>query len=233
MEDKQMFHAFNIEDAKKYGIIEATLLANIKYWIEHNKANQKNYFDGRYWTYNSVSSWTKLFPYLSAKRIRTALKNLINAKILITGNHNTHAYDRTLWYAINEELGNTICPTGKMDLPYEENGFAPQGEPIPYINTDVNTDITHKDSLKVKTNNLKVIEEHKLNTYIQTKYPDTIAKLKVQMTAKQCDELIANYDKAFIRQILEDMDNWEPLTKKRSDVYRTMKTFIKNSQAKK
>ena len=48
-----MEHSFDIEVAKKYGITEAVLLKNFYFWIEKNRTNNLNYFDGKYWTYNS------------------------------------------------------------------------------------------------------------------------------------------------------------------------------------
>lgn len=230
MDKKQMFHAFNIQDAEKFGIVEATLLANIRYWIEHNRANGNNYYDGRYWTYNSINSWTKLFPYLTAKQIRKALQNLIEADILVTGNYNYHAYDRTLWYSINDPEVNSICPTGKMDLPYEENGFAPQGEPIP----DINTNIKHNNiMLKQPKQEHKEPEQHRLNEYIKNNFPDTVARMKVQMTAEQCEKLKAKLGNEGVIDILERMDTWEPLLRKRKDVYRTALAFSKNNFGRK
>ena len=59
-----MIHSFDIEVAKKYGITEAILLNNINFWIEKNKANEINFYDGYYWTFNSKKAFSELFPYL-------------------------------------------------------------------------------------------------------------------------------------------------------------------------
>lgn len=134
-----MQHSFDIEIAKQYGIEEAVILNNIYYWIEKNRANGQHFYDGYYWTYNSVKAFNELFPYMSAKKIRNALKHLIDEEILITGNYNERAYDRTLWYALTEK-GKSICLNGQMDFPKRANGSVQKGEPIPYINTDINTD---------------------------------------------------------------------------------------------
>jgi hypothetical protein len=58
-----MIHSFNVEDAKKYGVIEAVLLSNFRFWVLHNKANKRHFYDGRFWTFNSVSAFEELFPY--------------------------------------------------------------------------------------------------------------------------------------------------------------------------
>ena len=46
------YHSFNIEVAKKLGMVEAVLLQNIQFWIEKNKASNKHFYKGKYWAYN-------------------------------------------------------------------------------------------------------------------------------------------------------------------------------------
>lgn len=135
-----MQHSFDIDIAAKYGITEAILLNNMYFWIEKNRANETNFHDGTYWTYNSVRAFGQLFPYLSDKKIKGALKNLITEGILITGNYNKSAYDRTLWYALTEK-GFSICQKGLMENTKKQNGFSELGQPIPYINTNIKTDV--------------------------------------------------------------------------------------------
>ena len=81
-------HHFNIEIAKKYGILEAVLLQNIYFWVEHNRANEKAFFDGEYWTFNSVKAFCEMFPYATKKKIYNALQHLILEGIIKTGNYN-------------------------------------------------------------------------------------------------------------------------------------------------
>ena len=146
-----MKHIFDIEIAEQYGINAAILLENIGFWIARSEANEINFYDGNYWTFNSHRALRELFPYMSEKQIRSALDKLINDGLLVTGNYNKATYDRTLWYALTEkgksilhfvktdtpQKGKCICPQGQMDSPYRANGFAPEGEPIPDINTDI------------------------------------------------------------------------------------------------
>lgn len=47
-----MIHNFDINIAEKYGINAAIILQNMYYWIEKNRANEKHFHDGYYWTYN-------------------------------------------------------------------------------------------------------------------------------------------------------------------------------------
>lgn len=135
-----MEHSFDIEIATRFGLIEAILLNNIWWWVEKNRANESNYYDGNYWTFNSTKAFAELFPYVSQKQIQNALKRLISEGILITGNYNKSVYDRTLWYAFTEK-GKCIMQKGKMEDTKRENGLCKNVKPIPDINTDnLNTD---------------------------------------------------------------------------------------------
>lgn len=132
-----MQHHFDVEIAEKYGMIEAVLLNHFEYWIELNRANGKNFYDGRFWTFNSMKAFSEIFPYLTEKKIRNALKHLQDEGLILTGNYNKSAYDRTLWYAFSD-LAESIFPKGQMDLPERANQFSQKGEPIPDNNTDNN-----------------------------------------------------------------------------------------------
>lgn len=125
-----MNHSFDVDIATKYGILEAILLDSINYWSLKNEANKKNYFDGNYWTYNSTRAFSELFPYASQKKIQTALKKLIKEGLIVTGNYNKNAYDRTLWYALTEK-GKYITRKGKMEFRKKENEFTENVQPIP------------------------------------------------------------------------------------------------------
>jgi hypothetical protein len=98
-----MDHSFDIVIAKKYGMAAAVLYRNFQYWIAKNKANGKNFKDGRTWTYNSWRALVDLHPYLSDWDVRQALKTLVNVGVLIAANYNEQGYDRTTWYAFKDE----------------------------------------------------------------------------------------------------------------------------------
>ena len=95
-----MNHSFNVELAIKYGIEEAILIENFAFWIKKNAANNKNYINGEYWTYNSAKALEELFPYMNLKKIQRTLIKLEELKIFKSGNFNKKTYDRTKWYCI-------------------------------------------------------------------------------------------------------------------------------------
>lgn len=125
-----MEHHFSVEVATEYGMLEAVLLNNIHYWIRKNEANGRNYYDDKYWTYNSAKAFHELFPYASERRIRNALKHLEDDGIIVTGNYNASAYDRTTWYALTEK-GKSICRFCKMEDAKKENQADDSVRPIP------------------------------------------------------------------------------------------------------
>ena len=110
------------------------------YWVKLNEANETNYFDGDYWTYNSHRAYGELFPYMSKRQIETALQKLIENGLIKTGNYNKLAYDRTLWYALTQK-GKCISHFGGMDNPKKENGHPQNVSPIPNINSDITPNV--------------------------------------------------------------------------------------------
>jgi hypothetical protein len=131
-----MNHSFDISYAKKYGVDEAIMISNFQYWLKKNWANEKHKHDGRTWTYNSIVAFEKLFPYWTAKQIRRVIDSLVSQGVLIRGEYNKSIYDRTSWYAFVEE---STFLYGNHDLPIWANQDDQRGEPIPNINTDINT----------------------------------------------------------------------------------------------
>ena len=132
-----MQHNFDIEVAKELGILEAILLQNIWFWIEKNQANNTHFYDGKYWTYNSIKAFAEIFPYVSERQIRTALDKLISKGILEKGNYNKAGFDKTLWYAITLK-GYSILKKGQIDLSQKSNGNDIDVKTIPDINTNKN-----------------------------------------------------------------------------------------------
>jgi hypothetical protein len=98
-----MDHSFDIVIAKKYGMAAAVLYRNFQFWIAKNKANGKNFRDGRTWTYNSWRALADLHAYMSVWDVRQALKTLVDAGVLLSANYNEQGYDRTTWYAFEDE----------------------------------------------------------------------------------------------------------------------------------
>ena len=178
-----MQHSFDTKIATEYGMAEAILLNNFAFWLTKKKANNQDCHDGYYWTYNSVKAFAELFPYLTANQIRRALEKLQKEGLLLTGNYNEKAYDRTLWYTLTEkamellgvdlkpdaepfaENANSIWQQPQIHLAKPANGFGKTDKPIPDINTiyyddDNNTPISNstlRENANSKAINTKAI----------------------------------------------------------------------------
>lgn len=132
-----MNHNFNVDIAIKYGVETAILIENIAFWIKKNKANNNNFYDGHYWTFNSAKAFSELFPYWSHFKLQRLLVQLEEKQLIKSGNYNKLNYDRTKWYAIVEESILQIYKIHNAEL---HNGKCNIAQPIPDINTDINTD---------------------------------------------------------------------------------------------
>ena len=125
--------------AKKIGLNEAIILQQINYWL----IDSKKEIDGRKWTYNSIKAWNEQFPWLNEKTIRRCLKRLTSMGILILGNYNSHAYDRTIWYSI--DLDKLEDPCGQnVQMSCGQNvrkKLDKMSEPIPEITAKTSTEI--------------------------------------------------------------------------------------------
>ena len=105
-------------------------MKNLYFWIQKNEANENNFYDDCYWTYNSVKAFEKLFPYVSSRKIANALSKLEDLGIIKTGNYNKSAYDRTKWYAFTKK-GYSIMQKCKMEESEMSNGNDENVKPIP------------------------------------------------------------------------------------------------------
>lgn len=140
-----MIHTFDTKDAERYGILEAVIISNFKFWIANNKANQRNQFDGRTWTYNSVQALAELFPYASIGQVRRAIEKLVEAGILVKGCYNESPYDRTAWYAFADENCQLDLANSAIDLANLTNVHLANSANV-YKETDSKQQIVNTDS---------------------------------------------------------------------------------------
>lgn len=104
-----------------YGIEEAIFIDNFVHWIQKNKANNKHYHDGRYWTYNSAKAFSEQFPYMNESKVKRVLARLVDMGMIQKGNYNENQYDRTCWYAFTDN-GTAIVQKHYFHSPKMTNG---------------------------------------------------------------------------------------------------------------
>lgn len=132
-----MQHSFNVNVAKEYGIASAVILGTMEFWIEQNRANKRNFFEGKYWTYNSKRAMAELFPYLSERQVNYAVEKLIKEGLVLSGNFNKNQYDRTLWFSITDK-GYAILQNCKIEVTDLSNQY--QFKPVNNISNNIETD---------------------------------------------------------------------------------------------
>ena len=80
------YFSFSKVDAEQYGVDGAVMLHHIRYWVAKNDANENNYHEDKYWTYNSTKAFAILFPFWSARKVGRVLKKLEDEGAIISGN---------------------------------------------------------------------------------------------------------------------------------------------------
>lgn len=161
-----IYHMFNIKIAEKLGVIEAILLHNIQFWVEKSKANNKHFYNDRFWTYNSAKAFAELFPYLSEQQISRALKRLTDEGWLMKDNFNNNPFDRTNWYSLSDKYYDEFMPENR-EIKNENYIYQNQNpdksilinaeikNDKSYICSDINTDINKTDSNPDGKKNIK------------------------------------------------------------------------------
>jgi hypothetical protein len=129
-----MTHQFDAGIAEIYGVEIAIMVQNFAFWIAKNKANNRNFYEGKTWTYNTIKAFNELFPYWSESQIRRILKKMEAEGILLTGNFNEVKYDRTIWYTFTNafyEKHKCILQNRQMEVTKPSNGSDETVTPIP------------------------------------------------------------------------------------------------------
>lgn len=146
-------HSFDLQHAYEYGIDCAIMLKHFIHWIGVNKRKKINEHEGRTWTYQTLEDIAAHFPYWTQSQVFDIIEKLRLGKnrkskseklefspVLMKGNFNQHAYDRTIWYALINEKDFTILGNSKMENGESQNGDREIPTPIPDTKTDTKPD---------------------------------------------------------------------------------------------
>lgn len=109
--------------AERYGFEEAVFLDAIMFWYRSNRGDDRNFRDGRWWTYNSVKAYEEIFPWWNVGQIRRIIGRCREKGALLAGDYNQDRRDRTAWYSPSDELlalygenENCICRKQQMQV---------------------------------------------------------------------------------------------------------------------
>lgn len=164
-----------VEWIRQVGFNEATVLYQIHCWTEHNKAKGINYYDGQYWTYNSMDEWAKIFFWWSRATVKRIFAELESKGYLLTANYNKRGLDRTKWYAVNYHRL-------KMTQSLAQN------DPMDWLNlTQAIPKTNHKQTTKTNDKEVKASESRTQESY------DKLVAEYGQEETDQAIETVNNY----------------------------------------
>ena len=186
-------HSFGVELATKHGIAEALLLSYFRYYIESAEKKQEpdKFHDGRYWTYASTRELARRFPYINRIKLLRAIQHLVDEKLIIKGNFNKLAWDKTSWYAFTEK--------GLQELEVVQNEpRVVQNEPtIPILST---YSVYLGSSGNKQTDNAEVVNDNHFpgTKHDQETYNEAVSAyekhIKTPLTASVVEEICAIVD---------------------------------------
>lgn len=134
-------HSFDIHVATEYKSVEIAILVwHFQYWIMKNKRLNRNCIEGRTWTYQTNLEIAAAFPYFSIFQVERLIKKAVQLKILRKANYNKSQFDRTVWYAFEDEEKFGISRFREMEPAESINGDRGIAEPIPDTLPDALTD---------------------------------------------------------------------------------------------
>lgn len=124
-----------LKEEKIGGDREAIFLYALWTWCEKNAANEHNYHEGRYWSYNSLRGLTRIFPW-TKREIENTVNRLRDAGLILTAKLSKDPKDTTLSYTVIAEkigvspFGETVSPTGETVSPTGDTPPSPSGETV-------------------------------------------------------------------------------------------------------
>lgn len=143
------YHSFDVKLATKIGVNEAIIVGYIAYWVYQNKINNRNYFNGRYWTFNTSKALGEHFSYFTAGQIKNLLLKLEKIGILVSDNFNKNKFDRTKWYTLSDKYNHLINdPTDTEQK--DNNGVHDNDTPL----HDLSTPLHENDNGVHETDNV-------------------------------------------------------------------------------
>ena len=162
-----MNFSFDGDFAKEHGVNEAIMYQYFSYWIAKNKANDKHFYDGYTWTYNSQKALTELFPFWNRAKIQRIISSLENQGLLIKGNYNQLSYDRTTWYAL-PKFEQSVVQNQTVNCSDLNNEWFKNEQPIP-INYQLTKQLTTENKDIVEQSSTAPIPYEEIVQYLNQK----------------------------------------------------------------
>ncbi len=151
-------HSFSIELAIKYKMEKAAIIHHLQHWIKLNrrKKSDKNFVEGRWWTYQTLNDLADYLPYMSSEEIKYHMEQLVELGVIIKGKHNKSKIDKTTWYAFRDEA--LFLGEEDSNNPYERENSLSTGK-IPSPSGKIPSPIPDPKSSDPKTTDKEIHKE--------------------------------------------------------------------------
>lgn len=97
-----MLHGFNVDIAKKFGVIPSIIISYFENVVAYGDSENCIKIDGKYWLIASISTFEKIFPYLTKSQIRYHISKLISNGVITNGNFIESKTDNTKYYTLSD-----------------------------------------------------------------------------------------------------------------------------------
>lgn len=229
-------HSYNVAVAADVGINAAVIFYNICFWVEENTANERNFINGEYWTYNTINAFKTLFPEMTYEQVRNALRKLEDNNYIKSAFLNEDTRDRTKWYTVVDKkkwITSNKCNCENSHMGSEKSQMENDSD------TDVNNIYNNKitDTDNNSANNNQAVNKHadnshkgeninKVNGEVKTYFSENRRKMSVSKTktakqryidkkAEEVDMLNrlwnicnANYEKETANEIFNTLEHY-------------------------
>lgn len=210
-----MYMVFDTDVAAEIGLNHAILLSNIAYWVHRNEANNMNFHDGCYWTYNTADGFIRLFPFWTRSIIYKALGWLERNGYIKSGNYNADKMNRTKWYTLTEKsrrIGDkSSYPTGQCELSPTTNGVI-RGQVSSYIQNKhtKETQTKHSEPPNFPNGSPQLLEAWNGFRDMRKSMRKPLTERATALTLKKLDELSGGDEKKKIAILNQSvMNGWQ------------------------
>lgn len=188
-----------LKEQKIGGDREAIFLYKLLEWVEKNEANERNYHDGCYWSYNSLRGMTRIFPW-SKRELETTINKLRDAGIIRAEKLSKDPQNMTLFYTVcrenlvNSPIGERVSPNGDTPSLNGDSTLSPNGD-----NLSPNGEIYNEH-----------IKTHKRNIYIPSLFDRFWAAYPRKVSKADARKVFAKLspDEQMVEMMLQALD-WQ------------------------
>ena len=152
-----MYHRFNVEVAKRYGVPCALVLGHIDYLVEKAKADGEKKRNGKYWVSKSVKRIAELYPYYTENTVRRAVEKLRFENLIETGHFPTNECPSTLWYTLTKK-GKSLLQKGGNDLAELPNQNGISAETIRHSSQNDMAPLPNQNGISAETSTKELID---------------------------------------------------------------------------